>query len=146
MQDDPNKPNFEVPNIGLANPAEAIRLGDRVALRQSLDNLERSFDREGELGALDQFRNPGDDAPDQSADAESVRPEPGGSARPRPLRPESLGQQLLLARRLAEAGAEIITSSLNGPLCGRVSNWDDHAVNHHVFDALRFRARLTTRR
>ena len=55
VQDDPNRPNFEVPNIGLANPAEAIRLGDRVAFRQSIDNLERSFDREGELGALDQF-------------------------------------------------------------------------------------------
>ena len=27
-----------------------------------------------------------------------------------------------------------------GPLCGRVANWDDHAVNHHVFEAIRFRA------
>ena len=50
------------------------------------------------------------------------------------------GQQLLLARRLVEAGVEVITTSLRGPLCGRVNNWDDHAVNHHVFDALRFRA------
>ncbi len=50
------------------------------------------------------------------------------------------GQQLLLARRLIEAGVEVLTSSLHGPLCGRVNNWDDHAVNHHVFDALRFRA------
>ncbi|MFT5494518.1 MAG: hypothetical protein ACI8V5_004923, partial [Limisphaerales bacterium] len=37
-------------------------------------------------------------------------------------------------------GVEVLTSSLHGPLCGRVQNWDDHAVNHHVFDALRFRA------
>ena len=43
VQDDPNRPNFEVPNIGLADPAEAIRLGDRVALRQSLDTLEREL-------------------------------------------------------------------------------------------------------
>ena len=50
------------------------------------------------------------------------------------------GQQLLLARRLVEAGVDIVTTSLRGPLCGRVNNWDDHAVNHHVFDALRFRA------
>jgi hypothetical protein len=49
------------------------------------------------------------------------------------------GQQLLLARRLVEAGVDIVTSSLSGPLCGRVSNWDDHAVNHHIFEALRFR-------
>ena len=56
------------------------------------------------------------------------------------------GQQLLLARRLVEAGVDVVTSSLRGPLCGRVHNWDDHAVNHHVFDALRFRARRTIRR
>jgi uncharacterized protein (DUF1501 family) len=47
---------------------------------------------------------------------------------------------LLLARRLVEAGVEIVTTELSGPLCGRVENWDDHAVNHHVFDALRHRA------
>ena len=37
-------------------------------------------------------------------------------------------------------GVEVLTTSLNGPLCGRVGNWDDHAVNHHVFDGMRFRA------
>ena len=50
------------------------------------------------------------------------------------------GQRLLLSRRLVEAGVEVMTTSLSGPLCGRVGNWDDHAVNHHVFDAMRFRA------
>jgi hypothetical protein len=44
-----------------------------------------------------------------------------------------------MARRLAEAGVEIIATEFDGPLCGRVQNWDDHAVNHHVFDALKFR-------
>ena len=34
---------------------EARRLSDRTLLRQNLDTLERSFDKEGELGALDQF-------------------------------------------------------------------------------------------
>jgi hypothetical protein len=50
------------------------------------------------------------------------------------------GQQLLLARRLIEAGVDVLTTSLRGPLCGRVQNWDDHAVNHNVFEAMRFRA------
>src|SRR5258707_13239817 len=45
-----------------------------------------------------------------------------------------------MARRLVEAGVEIITTELNGPLCGRVANWDDHAVNHHVFEAMKYRA------
>jgi uncharacterized protein (DUF1501 family) len=50
------------------------------------------------------------------------------------------GQQCLMARRLVEAGVEIVTTEFDGPLCGRVANWDDHAVNHHVFDAIKFRA------
>ncbi len=47
------------------------------------------------------------------------------------------GQHCLLARRLVEAGVDLVTTSLDGPLCGRVGNWDDHAVNHHVFDAMK---------
>lgn len=136
---DPNRPNFEVPNIGLADPAEARRLSDRLALRKSLDKLERHFDREGELGALDEFEaqamtlltNPMTrDAFDLGQEDEATRDRYGRNR---------WGQQLLLARRLVESGVEIVTSSLSGPLCGRVNNWDDHAVNHHQFEALRFR-------
>ena len=137
---DPSRPDFEVPNIGLSNPVEAARLSERVALRKSLDTLERGFDTLGELGALDQFEaqaatlltNPRTrDAFDLSKEDAATRDRYGRNR---------WGQQLLLARRLVEAGVEIVTSSLNGPLCGRVGNWDDHAVNHNIFDALRFRA------
>lgn len=139
VMDDPNRPNFEVPNIGLADASESRRLNDRVALRQSLDTLERGFDREGELGALDQFEaqamtlltNPRTrDAFDLSKEDPRTRDRYGRNR---------WGQQLLLARRLIEAGVDIVTSSLSGPLCGRVQNWDDHAVNQHQFEALRFR-------
>ena len=137
---DPNRPDFEVPNVGLSDPAEAAQLSERVALRRSLDRLERRFDKEGELAALDQFEtqamslltNP------QTRNAFDLSKE---DARTRDRYGRNRwGQQLLLARRLVESGVEIVTSNLSGPLCGRVNNWDDHAVNHHVFDALRFRA------
>jgi hypothetical protein len=138
---DPNSPGFSVPNIGLEVESEVKRLGRRMALRQNLDKLERSFDIRGELGALDQFESQAlslltspdtKRAFDLSLEDEAIRERYGRNA---------WGQQLLLARRLVEAGVEIITTSLHGPLCGRVNNWDDHAVNHHIFDALRFRAR-----
>ncbi len=141
VTDDPNRPNFEVPNIGLANPAEAKRLSDRVALRRNLDTMERNFDTEGELGALDQFETQAmtlltspktRDAFDLSKEDKRTRDRYGRNR---------WGQQLLLARRLVESGVEVITSSLSGPQCGRVGNWDDHAVNHHIFDGLRFRAK-----
>lgn len=137
---DPNAPNFSVPNIGLADAGEVRRLGRRSTLRQNLDTLERAFDRQGELAALDEFEaramtlltNPTTkEAFDLSREDDSTRDRYGRNA---------WGQQLLLARRLVEAGVEVLTTSLSGPLCGRVQNWDDHAVNHHVFDAMRFRA------
>jgi uncharacterized protein (DUF1501 family) len=55
------------------------------------------------------------------------------------------GQRLLLARRLVEAGVDIVTTSLDGPLCGRVGNWDDHPVNHHIFEAMRRRCQYFDR-
>jgi uncharacterized protein (DUF1501 family) len=137
---DPNSPSFSVPNIGLSDPHEVKRLDRRIALRKNLDTLQRAFDRYGELDALDQFEaqaltlltNPQTkEAFDLSKEDDRTRYRYGRN---------TWGQQLLLARRLVEAGVEVLTSSLRGPMCGRVNNWDDHAVNHHVFDAMRFRA------
>ncbi len=137
---DPNTPNFSVPNIGISDTAEVRRLNRKTSLRQNLDTLERAFDKAGELEALDQFEtqamtlltNPKTkDAFDLTKEDDRTRDRYGRN---------TWGQQLLMARRLIEAGVEVLTTSLNGPLCGRVQNWDDHAVNHHVFDAMRFRA------
>jgi hypothetical protein len=137
---DPNAPSFSVPNIGLSDTGEVKRLDRRAGLRRNLDTLERAFDRQKELSALDEFEtqamtlltNPKTkEAFDLSREDDRTRDRYGRN---------SWGQQLLLSRRLVEAGVEVMTTSLNGPLCGRVQNWDDHAVNHHVFDAMRFRA------
>ena len=139
---DPNAPNFTVPNIGLKTEGESRRLGRRVSLRENIDNLQRAFDVKGELESLDQFETQAmtlltspeaKAAFDLSQEDDQTRDRYGRN---------SWGQQLLLARRLVEAGVDIVTTSLRGPLCGRVQNWDDHAVNHHVFDALRFRSEV----
>ncbi len=140
VKGDPSAAGFSVPNIGLSDAGEIKNLGRRVSLRQSLDTLERAFDQAQELQALDEFETQAmtlltnsktKEAFDLSQESEKTRDRYGRN---------TWGQQLLLARRLVEAGVEVLTSSLHGPLCGRVSNWDDHAVNHHVFDALKFRA------
>ncbi len=138
----PNLPTFSVPNIGLSNLGEVNRLGRRSTLRQNLDTLERAFDQAGELAALDEFEtqamtlltNPKTkEAFDLSREDDRTRDRYGRNA---------WGQQLLLARRLVEAGVEVLTTSLSGPLCGRVNNWDDHAVNHNVFEAMKFRSEV----
>lgn len=140
VKGDPNKPNFVVPNIGLGDAKEIKNIERRSSLRRNLDTLERAFDQAGELQALDEFEtqamtlltNPKTkEAFDLTKESDKTRDRYGRN---------TWGQQLLMARRLIEAGVEVLTSSLHGPLCGRVNNWDDHAVNHNVFDALKFRA------
>lgn len=137
---DPNSPTFSVPNIGLTNADEISRLGRRSTLRQKLDTLERSFDHARELAALDEFESQAMTLltnPQTKIAFDLNREDP--RTRDRYGR-HAWGQQLLLARRLVEAGVDVLTTSLSGPLCGRVGNWDDHAVNQHVFDAMKFRS------
>jgi uncharacterized protein (DUF1501 family) len=137
---DPDSPTFRVPNIGLAGNAERERLSERLSLQKRFDGLRRDLDHTGTLETMDRFEGQAlrlltstraAAAFDLSRESLRVRERYGRNA---------WGQQLLMARRLVEAGVEIITTTLDGPLCGRVANWDDHAVNHHVFDALKFRA------
>jgi len=136
----PDQPNFSVPNIGLTDMNEVRRLGRRTSLRQRLDTLERSFDQARELAALDEFESQAMTLltnPQAKIAFDLTREDP--RIRDRYGR-NSWGQQLLLARRLIEAGVDVLTTSLSGPLCGRVGNWDDHAVNHNVFEAMKFRS------
>jgi uncharacterized protein (DUF1501 family) len=137
---DPNSPTFRVPNIGFGNPAERERFAGRARLYRTMNSLRRDLDRGlGKTGmesfqeqAIQLLTSPeAERAFDLSLEPAKLRDRYGRN---------TWGQQLLLARRLVEAGVEIITTELSGPLCGRVANWDDHAVNHHIFEALKYRA------
>jgi hypothetical protein len=137
---DPNLPSFRVPNIGLADHRQEQHLTDAAVLFKNLDTLRRELDRSRAMESMDRFQGQAlnlltsreaAQAFDLNRESPRVRDRYGRN---------TWGQQLLLARRLVEAGVEIITTELSGPLCGRVQNWDDHAVNHHVFDALKYRA------
>ncbi len=137
---DPNSPTFEVPNIGLKDEQQSARLAQRIGLRTGLDRLRRETDAGKNMEAMDRFETQAwnmltgtaaRQAFDLSKETPATRDQYGRN---------SWGQQCLLARRLVEAGVELVTVTLNGPLCGRVQNWDDHAVNHHVFDGMKHRA------
>jgi hypothetical protein len=128
---DPNDPRFEVPNVGLKDDGQRTRLGGRVRLRQQLDDLGRRADDAAGRGAFDAFQGQAWNvltgpqarrAFDLALEPERVRDRYGRN---------TWGQRCLLARRLVEAGVDLVTATLNGPLCGRVGNWDDHAVNRH---------------
>ena len=133
---DPNKPDFKVPNIGLGDESVANRFKKRLTLKRGLDQVKSEIDQSGLMEAMNDFDRQAlnlltsakaQAAFDLSQEKDSLRDRYGRN---------QWGQQLLMARRLVEAGVEIVTTELDGPLCGRVANWDDHAVNHHVFNAL----------
>jgi uncharacterized protein (DUF1501 family) len=135
---DPSSPQFEVPNIGLKSE-QGSSLSRRLTLKSSLDSLRREIDASGTIDAVDRYESQALNlltspearkAFDLSNEPDRLRDRYGRNA---------WGQQCLMARRLVEAGVDVVATEFDGPLCGRVQNWDDHAVNQHVFDALKFR-------
>jgi len=137
---DPNQPNFQVPNIGLVDADKVKRMRTRIGLRKNLDNLRSDIDQLGTMRAFDEFESQAwnvltsseaRDAFDINAEDSKTRDRYGRNR---------WGQQALMARRLVEAGVELVTTQFNGSLCGRVGNWDDHAVNHNVFEGMKHRA------
>jgi uncharacterized protein (DUF1501 family) len=138
---DPNSPSFSVPGIGPKSDSEVRRIGGRMDLATRFDALRRALDDRLQSETFDAFQR---QAYALLAGPETRRAFDLELEDPR-LRDRygrnTWGQRCLMARRLVEAGVDLVTTSLDGPLCGRVGNWDDHAVNHHVFDAMKARCR-----
>ncbi len=137
---DPNQPDFSVPNIGLKDRDEMRRMRARVRLKNSFERLQHDTDQSGLMEALDKYEaqalnlltsSQAGAAFDLTKEPDAVRARYGRN---------QWGQQCLMARRLVEAGVEIVATEFDGPLCARPNNWDDHAVNNHVFQANKYRA------
>jgi hypothetical protein len=116
---DPNKPDFQVPNLSLVGGMNSNRLDDRHSLLTALDRQKHLFDLQGSATALDQFTRQAFDlvtgtrarvAFDIQAENDRLRNAYGRN---------TTGQSLLLARRLVEAGVKCVTV--------RVTGWDDHS-------------------
>ena len=125
----PNKPEFQVPNLGLPS-SRIVRLHDRMALLRDFDATRRDLDQRGLMQAMDSY------------DQEAVRLLTGGGARkafdlsrvdPRErdrYGRSYVGQNLLLARRLVEAGITFVHADWRhfaDVAPGIQSDWDDHA-------------------
>ncbi len=137
---DPNDANFSVPNLSVNDDKRVDRIRDRISLRKSFDRMVRDVDRAGRMQAFDTYESQAWNVLTSSETREAFNIEKEDPRIRDRYGRNAWGQQCLLARRLVESGVELITTTLNGPLCGRVQNWDDHAVNHHCFDAMKSRA------
>ena len=116
-RDDPNRDGFQVHNLSLGT-LTLPRLKNRKQLLETLDNWRRHMDRRGTIDAVDQFTQQAFDlttgtrartAFDMAAEPQSIRDRYGRT---------SVGQGMLLARRLIQAGVTFVTV--------RVTDWDDH--------------------
>ncbi|REJ90737.1 MAG: DUF1501 domain-containing protein [Planctomycetota bacterium] len=116
-----NAKNFQVPNLTLLDGVSHARLADRRALLAGFDDARRIADRHGIAESTDEFARQafdmvtGDaarDAFDITAESDAVRDNYGRN---------SLGQDVLLARRLVEAGVTFVSVR-----CSTLGSWDDH--------------------
>jgi len=116
---------FHVRGNAQANMTPQIaleRLQDRRTLRETLDRLDRKIDQNGMMSAMDEFegravelvRGNLKSAFDLSQEDAKLRERYGQRAK-------KLGDNLLLARRLAEANAGLVTVWYGG--------WDSHGTN-----------------
>ena len=119
--------NFSVRNLTLPNGISLDRLENRRKLLQTIDTLRRDSDQTGLMDGLDAFTAQGLRDGHQPGRSEGVRHRRRRTPRLRDrygrtnARPE-----LLLARRLVEAGVTFVTVNAGG--------WDTHANN---FEALK---------
>lgn len=118
---DADRKNFEVPNLTLLNGFTDDRLGDRKKLLKHIDSARRTIDNEGVADAMDDFTRQafemvsGDGARiafDIERESDRMRDRYGQN---------SLGQNMLLARRLVEHGVTFVTVRANSE-----GSWDDH--------------------
>ncbi|MBX3436273.1 MAG: DUF1501 domain-containing protein [Planctomycetaceae bacterium] len=118
-QSDPNGKRFEVKNLALSKSLNSARLNDRKTLLASLDAQRDLMDLGGSAAALDEFTQQALDlvsgprarqAFDIAREKDAMRDRYGRN---------TVGQSLLLARRLVESGVTCVTV--------RVTGWDDHS-------------------
>jgi hypothetical protein len=145
VEGDPGAPGFVVPNIN-PQPAVIDRVGDRMSLLGSLDRIERQIDASKLMESMDRYQqravsmlisDRAKKAFDLSLESEKVRDRYGRHC---------WGQRALMARRLVEAGVNMVTVIMENPYQSGVEflkqgtyNWDSHAVNCHIWDDLKVR-------
>lgn len=140
---DPASPQFSVGELTVAQD-QIGQLQRRNQMLQRFDTLRREIDRTDTMSALDNFNRRALDllTSSRTRQAFDLSKEPA-AVRDRYGRTTG-GQSLLLARRLVEAGVRFVQISAHFPVSAAsgvvgASNWDDHSVNAHIFNAYKER-------
>ena len=118
---DPNQDNFSVRNLTLPGGISLDRLQNRRGLLESIDTLRRDSDRSGLMDGLDAFTRKAFEMVTSPAAQRAFAIDKEETATRDLYGRTKLGQSLLMARRLVEAGVTFVTVDAGG--------WDTHANN-----------------
>jgi uncharacterized protein (DUF1501 family) len=123
---DPSRPDFSVRNLTLPNGISLARLESRRKLLNDVDNLRREADQTGLMEGLDAFTRKAFEMVVSPAaqKAFNIAAEDAKTRERYGMTP--MGQSMLLARRLIDAGVTFVTVNAGG--------WDTHENN---FEALK---------
>jgi Protein of unknown function (DUF1501) len=135
---DPNEPSFAMPNLTAA-PGVWPRIDARLGLLKEFDRLRRDSDAAGQFAALDGFQQKAATllTSERVARAFDINQE-DAATRDRYGR-HVVGQRCLLARRLIEAGARIVSVDFPNVPGQKAFSWDDHASVWNIFEQMRYR-------
>jgi hypothetical protein len=138
---DPNSPDFALPELSLPADMPVARLQARRELQKLIDSQSRLLDTSAAAQGLDEYYSKAlamlnstrlRDAFNLSAESQTLRDAYGR---------HTYGQSLLLARRLVEAGAKFITVYFSDSIGGQTDTgggWDTHGFNNtHMYTTCR---------
>ncbi len=119
---EPNNPNFVVRDLNLPPGVDETRMDRRKGLLKAVDEHFRKVEKSDQLDAMDSFY----EKAYRLISSKAAREAFNIAAEPKPLRDaygrSAIGQRLLLARRLIEAGVRFVTVFYSG--------WDFHKEVH----------------
>ncbi len=119
----------------------AVRnLRTRQDLLKTFDTLRRDIDQSGSMAALDRFNQQAVDLLSSPTTRDAFDLSKEDPKTRRRYGDTHWGRSLLTCRRLVEAGVRFVQCQATFRLkkeTGRTSNWDDHSVNAHIFNAFR---------
>ena len=133
---DPNKPDFRLPELSLpatvsparmANRSEALKIIDAQAERMDRSSVARGLDESYHKAVSMLSSTHFKKAFDLSAETPETRDRYGRT---------TYGQSCLLARRLVEAGAKFINVYFSESIGGDKGGWDVHGFDNHPQDPI----------
>ena len=134
---DPNSPDFALPELSLPANMTIGRLEERRELQKVIDHQSRLLDHSATARGMDEYY----DKALTMLNSTRLRDAFNLSSEPRSLRDaygrHTYGQSLLLSRRLVEAGAKFITVYFSEGIGGQSftqGGWDTHGFNNtHMY-------------